>query len=78
MREADRAVPGGRGPAAVEFDTERFFGHFEGDPQRYRGAGRSSTASAASATASRLPHEGRSSQGMLKAAELDEMDARSR
>ncbi|TAL01187.1 MAG: thiamine pyrophosphate-dependent dehydrogenase E1 component subunit alpha [Rhodospirillaceae bacterium] len=26
-------------PAAVELDTERFFGHFEGDPQRYRGAG---------------------------------------
>jgi len=26
-------------PAAVEFDTERFFGHFEGDPQRYRGKG---------------------------------------
>jgi pyruvate dehydrogenase E1 component alpha subunit len=24
-------------PAAVELDTERFFGHFEGDPQRYRG-----------------------------------------
>lgn len=31
-------VPG-NGPAAVEFDTERFFGHFEGDPQRYRGEG---------------------------------------
>jgi len=31
-------VPG-NGPAAVEFDTERFFGHFEGDPQRYRGDG---------------------------------------
>jgi len=29
----------GRGPAAVELDTERFFGHFEGDPQRYRGEG---------------------------------------
>ena len=29
----------GNGPAAVEFDTERFFGHFEGDPQRYRGEG---------------------------------------
>ena len=27
------------GPAAIEFDTERFFGHFEGDPQRYRGPG---------------------------------------
>ncbi|MFT4054331.1 MAG: thiamine pyrophosphate-dependent dehydrogenase E1 component subunit alpha [Novosphingobium sp.] len=26
-------------PAAIEFDTERFFGHFEGDPQRYRGKG---------------------------------------
>lgn len=31
-------VPG-NGPAAIEFDTERFFGHFEGDPQRYRGEG---------------------------------------
>jgi len=29
----------GNGPAAVEFDTERFFGHFEGDPQRSRGPG---------------------------------------
>jgi len=29
----------GNGPGAVEFDTERFFGHFEGDPQRYRGKG---------------------------------------
>jgi TPP-dependent pyruvate/acetoin dehydrogenase alpha subunit len=27
----------GGGPAALELDTERFFGHFEGDPQRYRG-----------------------------------------
>jgi len=32
-------VRGGNGPAAIEFDTERFFGHFEGDPQRYRGPG---------------------------------------
>jgi pyruvate dehydrogenase E1 component alpha subunit len=29
----------GKGPVAVEFDTERFYGHFEGDPQRYRGSG---------------------------------------
>lgn len=27
----------GKGPAAIEIDTERFYGHFEGDPQRYRG-----------------------------------------
>jgi acetoin:2,6-dichlorophenolindophenol oxidoreductase subunit alpha len=26
-------------PAAVEYDTERFYGHFEGDPQNYRGKG---------------------------------------
>ncbi|MFL6606574.1 MAG: thiamine pyrophosphate-dependent dehydrogenase E1 component subunit alpha [Steroidobacteraceae bacterium] len=29
----------GKGPVAVEFDTERFYGHFEGDPQRYRASG---------------------------------------
>ncbi|NWG93318.1 MAG: thiamine pyrophosphate-dependent dehydrogenase E1 component subunit alpha [Parvularculaceae bacterium] len=39
MREALEYVRGGGGPAAVEFDTERFYGHFEGDPQRYRGKG---------------------------------------
>jgi TPP-dependent pyruvate/acetoin dehydrogenase alpha subunit len=39
MREVLDHVRGGGGPAAVEFDTERFFGHFEGDPQRYRGEG---------------------------------------
>ena len=40
MREVlDYVRTPGNGPAAVEFDTERFFGHFEGDPQRYRGEG---------------------------------------
>jgi len=39
MREVLEYVRAGEGPAAVEFDTERFFGHFEGDPQRYRGPG---------------------------------------
>lgn len=39
MREVLEYVRAGHGPAAVEFDTERFFGHFEGDPQRYRGPG---------------------------------------
>lgn len=40
MREVlDHVRTPGNGPAAVEFDTERFFGHFEGDPQRYRGEG---------------------------------------
>ena len=33
-----RAREGG-GPAALECSTTRFFGHFEGDPQRYRAKG---------------------------------------
>ena len=39
MAEVVRYCREGRGPVAVEFDTERFFGHYEGDPQRYRGSG---------------------------------------
>jgi acetoin:2,6-dichlorophenolindophenol oxidoreductase subunit alpha len=39
MTEIVRYCREGKGPAAVEFDTERFYGHFEGDPQRYRGSG---------------------------------------
>ena len=39
MREVIDYCRAGNGPAAVELDTERFFGHFEGDPQRYRGKG---------------------------------------
>ena len=39
MREVLEYVRAGNGPAAIELDTERFFGHFEGDPQRYRGEG---------------------------------------
>lgn len=39
LREAVEYCRAGKGPIAVELDTERFFGHFEGDPQRYRGKG---------------------------------------
>ena len=39
MRELLDYVRAGNGPAAIELDTERFYGHFEGDPQRYRGKG---------------------------------------
>jgi acetoin:2,6-dichlorophenolindophenol oxidoreductase subunit alpha len=39
MAEVLDYVRSGKGPASVELDTERFFGHFEGDPQRYRGPG---------------------------------------
>ena len=39
VREVVDYCRNGGGPAAIELDTERFFGHFEGDPQRYRGKG---------------------------------------
>jgi pyruvate dehydrogenase E1 component alpha subunit len=39
MREVLEHVRAGNGPAAIELDTERYYGHFEGDPQRYRGPG---------------------------------------
>lgn len=39
MSEAIEHCRRGNGPVSLEFDTERFFGHFEGDPQRYRGPG---------------------------------------
>ncbi len=39
MRELLEYVRAGNGPAAIELDTERYYGHFEGDPQRYRAPG---------------------------------------
>jgi len=39
MRELIAYCKAGNGPAAIELDTERYYGHFEGDPQRYRGDG---------------------------------------
>jgi len=39
FRDLLEYVRAGNGPAAIELDTERFYGHFEGDPQRYRGSG---------------------------------------
>ena len=39
MRELIDHCRAGNGPASIELDCERFYGHFEGDPQRYRGKG---------------------------------------
>lgn len=39
MRELIDYCKAGNGPASIELDCERFYGHFEGDPQRYRGDG---------------------------------------
>ncbi len=39
MQQALEHARGGRGPVALELATQRYFGHFEGDPQRYRAEG---------------------------------------
>ena len=39
MRELIEYCKAGNGPASIELDCERYYGHFEGDPQRYRGKG---------------------------------------
>ena len=39
IRELIDYCKAGNGPASIELDCERFYGHFEGDPQRYRGKG---------------------------------------
>ena len=39
MRDLIDYCKAGNGPASIELDCERFYGHFEGDPQRYRGKG---------------------------------------
>lgn len=39
MSEAVQRARAGQGPSALECTTTRFFGHFEGDPQRYRAKG---------------------------------------
>ena len=36
MKELVAMAREGKGPCAVEFETTRFYGHFEGDPQNYR------------------------------------------
>ncbi|MFK7888704.1 MAG: thiamine pyrophosphate-dependent dehydrogenase E1 component subunit alpha [Gammaproteobacteria bacterium] len=39
MDEALAHARGGNGPVALDLKTLRYFGHFEGDPQRYRAPG---------------------------------------
>ena len=63
----------GRGPAAIEFDTERFFGHFEGDPQRYRAPGEVERIRQQRCCLRKFRHSV-TSAGMLDGAELDSVE----
>ncbi|RZF63186.1 thiamine pyrophosphate-dependent dehydrogenase E1 component subunit alpha [Sphingomonas populi] len=74
MREVlDYVRTPGNGPAAVEFDTERFFGHFEGDPQRYRGPGEIDRLRATRDCISKF-RDSVTQAGLLPDADLDAID----
>ena len=73
MREVTEHCRAGKGPAALELDTERFYGHFEGDPQRYRGAGEIERIRA-ERDCLKIFREKVGDAKLLDAAELDEID----
>jgi len=73
MRELLDYVRSGAGPAAIELDTERFYGHFEGDPQRYRGKGEIDRLRA-ERDALKIFREKSTSAKLLKASDLDAID----
>ncbi len=74
MRDLLEHVRGGGGPAAIELDTERFYGHFEGDPQRYRGEGELDRIRA-ERDALKIFRARVGDAGLLDMAELDAIDA---
>ena len=74
MRDLLDHVRHGHGPAAIELDTERFYGHFEGDPQRYRGPGELDRLRA-ERDALRIFRVRVADAKLLEAADLDAIDA---
>ena len=60
-------------PAAIELDTERFYGHFEGDPQRYRGKGELDRIRE-ERDALKIFRNAQSTRELLEEAELDAID----
>ena len=74
MREVLEYVRAGNGPASIELDTERFYGHFEGDPQRYRGPGELERIRE-ERDCLKAFREKVTAAGLLKDADLDAIDA---
>lgn len=73
MRDLLEYVRAGHGPAAIELDTERFYGHFEGDPQRYRGPGELDRIRA-ERDALKIFRDRAGSAGLVPLSELDAVD----
>ncbi len=72
-REVIEHARNGGGPAALIFHTNRYYGHFEGDPQRYRAEGEVEKARETTDCLKRF-RERVASAGLLDLAALDEID----
>ncbi len=75
MQRALRRARAGEGPATIEAVTTRFFGHFEGDPQRYRAKDEVTRQRESMDCLKRFRERMRKDAGPLSGAELDAIDA---
>jgi TPP-dependent pyruvate/acetoin dehydrogenase alpha subunit len=73
MREIIALARGGGGPSAVILKTARYYGHFEGDPQKYRADGEVEKARATNDCLARFREKVLASK-LLDTAALDEVD----
>ena len=74
MAQALSHARAGKGPVSLEFHTQRYFGHFEGDPQRYRAPGEVDAARAEADCLLRF-RQRVIDEGALTADVLDRIDA---
>jgi pyruvate dehydrogenase E1 component alpha subunit len=75
MQRALKRARAGQGPSTIEAVTTRFFGHFEGDPQRYRAKDEVSQQRASMDCLKRFRARMHADGGPLADAELDAIDA---
>jgi TPP-dependent pyruvate/acetoin dehydrogenase alpha subunit len=74
-REAVERARKGGGPTSLEFKCLRFFGHYEGDPQKYRAAGEVEDARINLDAITNF-RERVAKDGLLEVGELDAIDER--
>jgi pyruvate dehydrogenase E1 component alpha subunit len=75
MQRSLKRARAGEGPSTLEAITTRFFGHFEGDPQRYRAKDEVAQQRESMDCLKRFRERMRTDGGPLAAAELDAIDA---
>src|SRR5450432_3253701 len=75
MQRALKRARAGEGPSTIEAITTRFFGHFEGDPQRYRAKDEVAQQRQSMDCLKRFRARMEADGGQLESADLDAIDA---